>query len=92
MSFAEGSLYELIEMEEAPWGNLRGKPINPRSLANFLRPYDVKSKTVRIGIKTPKGYTREDLHDPWSRYLGVPPDESETSATGDTDTHESITI
>jgi hypothetical protein len=38
-------------------------------LSSRLRQYGVKSKVVRIGDKTPRGYAREDLHDAWLRYL-----------------------
>ena len=77
----EQILKALGAMEEAPWGDLRGKPIDSRRLANLLRPYGVESKTIRVGTCTPRGYTRVDLHDPWSRYL---PPESATSATSET--------
>jgi hypothetical protein len=69
----------LAELEEAPWGDLRGRAIDPRGLAARLRPYGVRPKNVRIGENVPKGYTSEDLADAWSRYL---PRESATSATG----------
>jgi len=82
----------LNEMDEAPWANIRGKPMDARMLANYLRRYGVTSKSVRIGDKTPKGYTREDLHDPWSRYLVAPTHESATPATCATNTLESKTI
>jgi hypothetical protein len=59
----------LVKLDEAPWGDLKGKAINSRSLAGFLKKYDVSSKTVRVGDRTPRGYTRVDLHDPWNRYL-----------------------
>lgn len=65
----ESIIRSLVEMDESPWAYLRGKPIDPRKLANFLRPYGVKSKVIRIGATTHKGYSREDLYDAWSRYL-----------------------
>src|SRR5450759_1167186 len=79
----------LLKLDEAPWGDLRGKPIDSRHLANFLKPYCVTSKGVRIGDKTPKGYAQEDLHDPWTRYLpklGEPAIDAATSATSETPT------
>lgn len=80
-------LNALIGMEEAPWGDLRGKPLNDRGLANRLRPYGVKSKQVRVGSWTGKGYARDDLHDAWVRYLdpSLLPAESETRETSVTD-------
>jgi hypothetical protein len=71
----------LKKIEEAPWNDMRGKPIDARHLARLLNPYGVKSKVVRIGASTPRGYAREDLHDPWARYLCPSPMESATSAT-----------
>lgn len=81
----EAILSALNEMEEAPWADLRGKPLNPLGLAQRLRRYGIKSKSVRIGAHTPKGYAREDLVDAWNRYLGPPPDRDATSATSATD-------
>lgn len=72
---------ELLKLDEGPWGDLRGKQIDARHLANYLRPYGIGSKSIRIGDATPKGYTKEDLWDAWSRYLGGPANESATSAT-----------
>jgi Protein of unknown function (DUF3631) len=60
----------LISIEEAPWGDLKGKPLDTRRLANLLRPYGVSSKLIRISDKVARGYDRTDLHDPWMRYLG----------------------
>ena len=77
----------LIALEESPWGDLKGKPLDSRRLANLLHPYGIKSKTVRIGSETPRGYSKESLWDSWARYLpplGVPPIASETSATSET--------
>ncbi len=62
-------LLSLNRIDESPWGDLRGKPLDERGLANRLKPYGVKSKTIRVGESTPKGYRREDLLDAWRRYL-----------------------
>jgi Protein of unknown function (DUF3631) len=78
-------LRALIELEEAPWGDLRGKPLDERGLARRLRQYDVRSKQVRIGDMTLKGYSREDLHDVWGRYLPpLSPAANETNETNET--------
>jgi len=74
-------LTALHALDESPWGDLRGKPLDARGLSRLLRPYGIKPTTVRIGDSTPKGYRREDLHDPWARYLPVSQLESATSAT-----------
>jgi Protein of unknown function (DUF3631) len=89
----EAILSELHELDESPWDDLRGKKLDARGLANRLRRYGVRSKTVRVidvlnlvpTERLLKGYRREDLHDSWSRYLPVFPgaksDTSDTSAT-----------
>jgi hypothetical protein len=65
-------LVGLHSVEEAPWGDLKGKPLNENGLARRLRQYSIKSKTIRIGNATAKGYTREDFYDAWQRYLTAP--------------------
>ena len=77
-------LMELREMDEAPWSDLRGKPIDARGLSRLLGDYDIKSTTIRMGTSTPKGYRRVDLHDAWQRYLCELPQEPATSATAAT--------
>ncbi len=77
-------LQRLKEIEEAPWGDLKGKPLDSRGLARRLREYGIKSRTVRIGTATPRGYEREDFADAWERYLPLLPAGSETSATSAT--------
>jgi hypothetical protein len=69
----ETILNRLHALDEAPWADLRGKALNARGLAARLHGYGVHPKTIRVGHSTPRGYTREDLHDPWCRYLGPPP-------------------
>jgi Protein of unknown function (DUF3631) len=73
----------LRELDESPWDDLRGKPLDPRGLARRLAEYGVERKTIRIGDTTAKGYRREDFYDAWQRYLTSPPlrDESVTAVT-----------
>jgi Protein of unknown function (DUF3631) len=81
----------LCALEESPWGDIKGKPIDPRRLSRFLDQYGVHSRNVRVGAEVVKGYRREDLHDPWSRYIAPPlAAESATSATGATDPGELV--
>lgn len=77
-------LDELHKIDESPWGDLRGKPLDARGLARRLRSYGAKPTQVRTGEVTLKGYRREDLHDAWARYVSVPPGKSETSETPET--------
>jgi hypothetical protein len=76
-------LERLHQVEEAPWADLHGKPLDARGLANRLGKYEVRPVDVRIGDRVRKGYQRADLHDAWQRYLSVP-GRSATSATGAT--------
>jgi Protein of unknown function (DUF3631) len=59
----------LGEIEEAPWGDWRGKTLDTRALAGLLKRYDIRPKVIRIGDKTPSGYLKEWFEDPWRRYL-----------------------
>jgi hypothetical protein len=77
-------LKALHELTESPWNDLKGKPLNDRGLALRLRNYGVKSKQIRVGDVTLKGYDRTDLYDVWKRYLPLPPDKSKTSETSET--------
>jgi hypothetical protein len=83
----EELLRRLCALEESPWGDLRGKPLDARGLARRLKPYEVRPTTIRVGDATPKGYRRQDLADAWTRYL---PDTPETSATTETPQASSV--
>jgi hypothetical protein len=74
----------LLAVPESPWGDLKGKPLNDSGLAHRLREYGVKSKQVRIGGWTGKGYVRADLLDAWERYLPPPHNRAETDETSET--------
>lgn len=81
-----GSTDELLTnlrgIEDGPWSDLRGKPLDARGLSYRLRKYEIKPVNVRTPDGVRKGYRREDLHDAWSRYL---PHKSATSATSATE-------
>jgi hypothetical protein len=66
----------LCELEESPWGDLRGKEIDARGVARRLRPYGIRPKQIRDG-ESRKGYDRGDFLDAWTRYL---PDSDPASA------------
>ena len=73
----------LVELEESPWGDLRGKGLDTRRLARMLKPYGFGPRTVRLSDgSTPKGYLLEDFADTWNRYLPAAAT-SATSATND---------
>jgi Protein of unknown function (DUF3631) len=78
--FTTTILEELHDSDEAPWADIRGKPLNDRGLAHRLNQYGIKSKTIRLGT-TAKGYVRADFLEAWSRYLPPSADRSVTSVT-----------
>ena len=77
-------LDRLHNLDESPWADIRGKALDERGLARRLAPYGIKPKKIRIGTATPRGYTREDMHDAWVRYLSPIPENTATSATSAT--------
>ncbi len=62
----------LTSLDEAPWGDLRGKPLDARGLSRRLARYGVTPRSLRIGVDVFKGYERGHLLDVWSRYLTSP--------------------
>ena len=69
-------LTALCELDEAPWADLHGKPLDARRLAKELDRYGVKPGPLRINGETAKGYQIEGEHglaDAWHRYLSPPP-------------------
>lgn len=75
----ETVLTALAEIADAPWADWYGRRLNPRDLANLLRPYGVRAHDVKIDGVNRKGYYRDHLHDAWTRYL--PSATPATSAT-----------
>ena len=60
----------LVADDEQGWATYnRGKQITPRQLAKLLSGYGIRSKTVRFGAHTPKGYERSQFADAFARYL-----------------------
>ena len=77
-------LAALIELEEAPWADLHGKPLDARRLGRELGKYGVRSKDIKLDGRAIKGYRvdgDDGLADAWSRYLPV----AATAATAATD-------
>ena len=59
--------------DEAPWDDLRGRPLTPRVLGRLLGPYGVKSRSIRLDDgRIPRGYLRASFEDAWERYLILP--------------------
>jgi hypothetical protein len=62
-------LERLNTLDESPWGDLRGKPLDARSLSRRLSKYAVAPAQYRDSESRLRGYLAADLADPWSRYL-----------------------
>ena len=54
----------LTELEEGPWGDLRGKVLDARGLAQRLRRYAIRPHNVRVGEHQAKGYEWSDSWTP----------------------------
>ncbi|MFG2948846.1 DUF3631 domain-containing protein [Streptomyces adustus] len=82
-------LDRLCSLDEAPWADMSGRPLDARSLAKLLGEYmtddntPIKARNIKTGGGVLKGYYAADLHDAWARYCPPPP-ESATSATSAT--------
>ena len=60
----------LIEDPEKSWDTYnRGKPITMRQVTKLLKPYGIKSKTIRFGFGSDKGFEVEQFADACARYL-----------------------
>lgn len=69
-------LASLHEIEESPWGDRNGKPLSAHGLARLLRPYRIRSMTVKIDGDVVRGYKAEQFTDAFARVLdakGVTP-------------------
>jgi hypothetical protein len=65
------SLVEYLNGCEArPWAEMRkGKEVNELWLAQQLRPYGIRPKTIWIGENSAKGYVQEDFREVFPRYI-----------------------
>ena len=78
----------LNAMEDAPWADLAGRPMDARALARHLGEYvtadnlPIKTRNIKTADGVVKGYFAVDLADAWLRYCPPPPGKSATSATG----------
>jgi Protein of unknown function (DUF3631) len=78
----------LTKNEHGPWGrwwrvDTESAARSAKSgLARRLKPFGIRSTTVRVGTSTPRGYRRGDFVPVWERYLPV----SRNGATSATDT------
>ncbi|WP_405658191.1 DUF3631 domain-containing protein [Streptomyces sp. RK9] len=83
-------LERLCALDEAPWGDMNGKPLTPRGLAKMLGEYmtednvPISPRNIKSGAGVLKGYYAADLSDAWQRYCPPPPSESAIAATAAT--------
>jgi Protein of unknown function (DUF3631) len=71
-------LARLAALEESSWGDLDGRPLDPRRLARELARYGVRPGPLRIAGTVTKGYQTDGptgLADAWTRYLPPVTDE-----------------
>jgi hypothetical protein len=78
-------LERLHGLDESPWADLYGKPLDARRLSKMLRDYMTAAntpitarnikQTVTPGVNAVmKGYYAADLYDAWQRYCPSPPE------------------
>ena len=55
---------------DRPWAEIaNGKQITDRWLARRLNPFEIRSRTLRIGEMVAKGYAKEDFEEVFRRYI-----------------------
>jgi hypothetical protein len=74
----------LNQLEERPWEDFnRGAGITTRQIAKYLSNYKIKSKKIRIGSESKRGYFFKCFEDAFNRYIpggeGVPAGTQEQS-------------
>ncbi|MEV6724905.1 DUF3631 domain-containing protein [Streptomyces xanthochromogenes] len=83
-------LDRLNALDDAPWADLNGRPLDNRRLSKMLSDYvtadgdPIASRNIRTSGGILKGFFAEDLTDAWARYCPAP-----TSATSATPLHPS---
>ncbi|MFI9729183.1 DUF3631 domain-containing protein [Streptomyces sp. NPDC052092] len=73
-------LDRLNALDDAPWADLHGKPLDNRRLGRMLAEYmtadnePIASRNIKTGASVLKGYYAADLWDAWARYCPPPPE------------------
>jgi len=85
--FSDGLVEALKARSERPWGDWnRGKGLTQNGLARLLKPFSVRSKTMRIDENLKKGYELNSFKDSFKRYIPlsslIPPISSVTTLQG----------
>lgn len=72
--FSDDLVEALINKKESPWCDWsRGKGLTQNGLARLLKPFGVKSKTLRIDEDRRKGYESSSFNDAFKRYIPLMP-------------------
>ncbi|MFJ8336025.1 DUF3631 domain-containing protein [Streptomyces sp. NPDC094437] len=85
-------LDRLNALDDAPWADLQGKPLDNRRLSKMLAEYmtgdnePVTSRNIKTAGSVLKGYYATDLHDAWARYCPPPPENPLPPLPGPEDT------
>jgi len=81
----------LHALDTAPWGNIKGEPIDARFLARTLGKYEIPTNnTLKLEGVSVKGYLRSHFADAWDRYL--PPVTAVTEVTDSRDEESVISL
>ncbi|MGW5787063.1 DUF3631 domain-containing protein [Streptomyces sp. NPDC003757] len=73
-------LDRLNALDDAPWADLHGKPLDNRRLGKMLAEYmtadnePIASRNIKTAGSVLKGYYSADLWDAWARYCPPPPE------------------
>ncbi|AVV41055.1 DNA primase [Streptomyces sp. P3] len=73
-------LDRLNALDDAPWADLGGKPLDNRRLSKMLAEYmtadnePIASRNIKAASSVLKGYYAADLWDAWARYCPPPPE------------------
>ncbi|WP_371555664.1 DUF3631 domain-containing protein [Streptomyces longwoodensis] len=73
-------LDRLNALDDAPWADLHGKPLDNRRLSRMLAEYmtadnePITSRNIKAAGSVLKGYYATDLRDAWARYCPPPPE------------------
>ncbi len=73
-------LDRLNALDDAPWADLHGKPLDNRRLSRMLAEYmtadnePIASRNIKTAGSVLKGYYAADLWDAWARYCPPPPE------------------
>jgi uncharacterized protein DUF3631 len=80
--FTKDLLARLNERDESPWGARRkGDGLDARGLASMLRPFMIRSRSVRENQETAKGYHLDQFEDAFARHLPEGSQASQASQT-----------